>query len=246
MNKYYTYFIGGGVFFVACIVAYFITSLLVGKGASSGSDDDSPVTYANVSSKSVTDSVTTIKQQIKTKKKVVPEIFVISKEKVGNTYTLQVSCINVPKGTSVYYRIDVLGKYSNDGTFTNIAGCKTGKYVVEAYDKASNSFIVGLEIDGFVLSPEDQPVQKMSAAEFQRLLLNQNDNSLLGGKNPRVARYVNITCVGLHEDDFPAGDIQHLRDKIANGIWRSAVVSSVGYNERGQINAATIRPVYDE
>ena len=78
----------------------------------------------------------------------------------------------------------------------------------------------------------------------QSLLLNQNDNSLLGGKNPKVARTVIIRAQGLEEGERAPGDILAVREKIANGIWTSARVVSVGYDNSGRINSVTIQPVY--
>ena len=85
---------------------------------------------------------------------------------------------------------------------------------------------------------------EMTAAQFQALLLNQNDNSLLGGKNPKIAKSVALSFTDLKEGEKRPNDILAVREKIAFGIWSSARVVRVGYDESGRINSATIQPVY--
>lgn len=89
-------------------------------------------------------------------------------------------------------------------------------------------------------------VKKMSAVEFQRLLLDQNDSSLLGGMNHGVARRVSIIVRSLNEGDRKPEDILAVRDKIANGIWVSAIVNSVNYDSQGKINSIVISPIYPD
>jgi len=89
-------------------------------------------------------------------------------------------------------------------------------------------------------------VNKMSAVEFQRLLLDQNDSSLLGGMNHGVAKRVSIIVRSLNEGDRKPEDILAVRDKIANGIWVSAIVNSVNYDSQGKINSIVISPIYPD
>lgn len=101
----------------------------------------------------------------------------------------------------------------------------------------------------FVPKPEPPKpvpeVSRMSKDEFQSLLLNQKDNSLLGGKNPKVALSVIIRTQGMNEGERAPGDILAVREKIANGIWTSLRVVAVGYDDNsGKINSVTIQPIY--
>ena len=256
MNKTTKILIACLAFILTCLVAYIVTSLIVGKDSSSEKNS----TLSGIESKEATIEKSKVRETINEEIAAQadstqmdgetaiesPQIIVISKVKNGNKYTLKVECENVPERGKVYYKIVEINKTSNDGNFSNIPGCKSGKYTVVAINFVTNASIAELQIGGFTLAAEETTEQKMSVGEFQSLLLNQSDNSLLGGKNPRVARYVKLTCLGLRDDDYAAGDIQHVRDKIANGIWKTAIVISVNYNERGQINAATIKPVYYE
>lgn len=93
---------------------------------------------------------------------------------------------------------------------------------------------------------EAAKVNRMSASDFQRLLLDQNDSSVLGGKNPKVARTVSITVKSLRDGDKKPGDILAVREKIANGIWTSASVSSVNYDSQGRVNSVVIIPNYPD
>ena len=91
---------------------------------------------------------------------------------------------------------------------------------------------------------EEKRVEQMTSSEFQSLLLNQNDNSLLGGKHPKVAKTVTLSFEGLHEEERIPGDILAVREKIAFGKWNSAKVLRVGYDENGRINSAKVQPIY--
>ena len=174
-----------------------------------------------------------------------PEIIVVNLRQTGSTYSLKVKCENVPTDMTINYKILGIDIVSENGEFKRIPGISSGKYTITAFNVADQQTIARKEVNGFAITEEpQQQVSKMTASEFQSLLLNQNDNTLLGGRNPKVSRYVALKCTGLREDDFPANDILHVREKIANGIWKSASVTSIGYNEQGLINSATISPIY--
>ncbi len=86
---------------------------------------------------------------------------------------------------------------------------------------------------------------RMSKQEFQKLLLTQTDVTLLGGKNPKVAKHIRFTIQNMHSDEtIRPDDVLSIRAKIANDIWTSAKVISVDYDNNGLINAATVSPVY--
>lgn len=98
---------------------------------------------------------------------------------------------------------------------------------------------------------EPAPVQKMTTGEFQSLLLNLHDNSLIAGRNlkarhPKVAESVSLSFEGMREGERRPTDIQEVRDKIANEQWESARVVSLGYDANGHVNAASIKPIYPE
>lgn len=86
---------------------------------------------------------------------------------------------------------------------------------------------------------------RMSAAEFQ-MLISGGDNSILGGKNPKVAKTISFSVSGLREGDRHPQDIVGIRAKVGNGIWTSFSVHSVGYDSQGRINSAVIVPNYPD
>lgn len=87
--------------------------------------------------------------------------------------------------------------------------------------------------------------EKLSAAQFSGLM-HSGDVSILGGKNPKVAKVVTIHVAGARSDDRRPDDIQAVRDKVSNGIWSGYTVSGVGYDGNGKINSVTVQPSYPE
>lgn len=86
---------------------------------------------------------------------------------------------------------------------------------------------------------------KMSAAEFQSLIAG-GDNSILGGKNPKVSKSISFSVSGLREGERRPQDVVGIREKVGNGVWASFTVSSVGYDAQGKINSAIIVPHYPD
>lgn len=162
---------------------------------------------------------------------------------IGDAYSLQIICTNVPVNVTLEYEIPDLQKKNSDGFFTRIPGRKSGSYKVNVRNSATGEVLASKVVSGFKII-DVKPVELMSAGEFQTLLLNQNDNSLLGGKHPKVSKSIALSFEGLHDDEKKPGDILSVREKIAYGIWSSAKVLRVGYDEKGRINSAKIQPVY--
>ena len=88
---------------------------------------------------------------------------------------------------------------------------------------------------------EEPKIKPMTASEFQHKLLNFGDMSILGGRNPQVAKSVSI-----HINGGGSTDIQSVRDKIKNEIWKSVSVTNVGHDNKGRINSVTINVVKNE
>lgn len=167
----------------------------------------------------------------------------------GSTYSFVVEIYNVPEGVKVQYDLlnqEKVVRSSESGKFSKIPGNETGSYTIRAIDKGTKnelarSIVVGCELKA-------QTVQtlanKMSAGEFQSILLNESDSSILGGKNPRVANSISFSFHGLRDDDTKPRDVVSIRERIALGIWKSASVVSVGYDNAGRINSAVISVGY--
>lgn len=247
MNNNLKYALCAGVFLLCVGIGFLATRL--GKDDTqkeAEGDSLSAVSESKVQSPSVvaTDSMET-DTKVNEKKESQAPVEMVTKEvkKKGNFYTLRVTCINIPENVTIQYEIPALGKKSSDGVFTKIPGSKTGSYLVNVVNAQTNDILLSESVSGFVLI-EDAKVDKMTAAQFQALLLNQNDNSLLGGKHPKIARYVALSFTGLQDGEKRPNDFLAVREKIAFGIWSSARVLRVGYDDSGRINSASIQPVY--
>lgn len=162
--------------------------------------------------------------------------------KSGETYSFSVRVEGIP-GIAIRFELwnSKCIKKSSDGRFTEIPASASGYYTVLAIDCKTNQEICRKEVKGFV-----KGIEKMSKSEFQALLLNLHDTSLLGGKHPKVAKKVNIQVTNLRSGERRPGVIYDVREKILNGLWASVRVDNVGYNEKGQINSATLTAVYSE
>lgn len=180
----------------------------------------------------------------------------------GDSYRFKCTCTGVPEGTNIHYELwsDRLVQSSKDGNFKNVPGIAGGKYkLCLVKDEAEN--LVTIRVSGFVpIENEDSTesggaVQKkkmlITKDEFETKMLNPNDNSLVVArratdKKTVLAHGFSITIVGMatSEKNLPT-DIEGIHDKIHFGIWKSARVIELVYNEKtGQVTKATISPVY--
>ena len=137
-----------------------------------------------------------------------------------------------------------------------------GKYkLCLVKDEAEN--LVTIRVSGFMpIENEDsqksgETVQEkpkkplITKDEFETKMLNPNDNSLVVArratdKKTVLAHGFSITIVGMatSEKNLPT-DVEGIHDKIHFGIWKSARVIELVYNEKtGQVTKATISPVY--
>lgn len=179
----------------------------------------------------------------------------------GDSYRFKCTCTGVPEGTNIHYELwsDRLVQSSQDGNFKNVPGIAGGKYkLCLVKDEAEN--LVTIRVSGFMpIENEGSPgsegaVQKkplITKDEFEKKMLNPNDNSLVVArratdKKTVLAHGFSITIVGMatSEKNLPT-DIEGIHDKIHFGIWKSASVIELVYNEKtGQVTKATISPVY--
>ena len=233
MNANKKFLFGCGVFVVCAIVGFLLTRFAQDRIDGNESDKPDTTIIDPVDPEVNVDSLE--QQPVKIESMV--------KKTSNNVYSLQISCSNVPDDAVLVYEIPDLQKKNSDGYFTQIPGRKSGSYKVIVKNHATNEVLASKDVSGFKLI-EEKPVETMSAGEFQALLLNQNDNSLLGGKNPKVAKSIAFSFEGLNDGDKRPGDILSVREKIAYGIWSSARVLRVGYDEKGRINSVKIQPVY--
>lgn len=174
----------------------------------------------------------------------------------GDSYRFRCTCTGVPEGTNIHYELwsNRLVQSSKDGNFKNVPGIAGGKYKL-CLVKDENENLVTIRVSGFMPveneGPEKPKKMLITKDEFEAKMLNPNDNSLVVArratdKKTVLAHGFSITIVGMatSEKNLPT-DIEGIHDKIHFGIWKSARVIELVYNEKtGQVTKATISPVY--
>ena len=249
MNTKVKYLLGCIVFVLCVLVGYFITKYI---GESSESKDtemellgtQSVEEQPNFPASSETTKEAGVDDKDNNELSEPLQIALTEVQKNGDYYTLHVTCVNIPVNVILGYEIPVLKQKNTDGYFSRIPGCKSGSYKIVVTNSSTGEVLASKVVTGFKLI-EEKPKELMTSGEFQSLLLNQNDNSLLGGKHPKVARSVSLSFEGLRDGDRKPSDILAVREKIAYGIWSTAKVLHVGYDENGKINSARIQPIYN-
>ena len=247
MNTNLKYLLGGATFLLCAGGGYFVTKAIKGT---SDKNEIQP-SGAIESSVKTTDEVIKDTLQSTTEDTRVPEIAVTEPVKIasavvkkaGSDYTLQITCMNVPSNVILGYEIPDLKMKNTDGFFIRIPGRKSGSYTVNVTNSKTGEVLASKVVTGFV-KVEEPVADLMTASEFQTLLLDQKDNSLLGGKHPKVAKSISLSFEGLEDGERKPNDILDVRLKIANEIWKNAKVLRVGYDESGKINSARIQPIY--
>ena len=252
MDAKVKYLLSGIVFILCVFVGYFITKYLGGSSEPNVTGTELLENQTVVEQPSFPASPQASKEtgddgsEVKEKKGLSEPLTIALTEvrKNGDSYTLHVVCANVPINVILEYEIPKINQKNLDGYFTRIPGCESGSYKLIVKNSSTGEILASKVVSGFKLI-EEKPIELMSSSEFQSLLLNQNDNSLLGGKHPKVAKVVTLSFEGMRDNDRKPGDILAVREKIAYGIWSSAKVLRVGYDENGKINSARIQPIYN-
>jgi hypothetical protein len=244
MNTNLKYLLGGSAFLICAGVGFIVTRAI--KGSSPKMElQQVEASSVKETNEVIKDTVSPVPennvQEMPVLQKPVKIVSAVVK-KTGDDYTLQITCSDVPANVVLGYEIPDLRMKNTDGYFIRIPGRKSGNYRVNVTNSLTGEVLASKTVTGFIR--EETKVELMSSGEFQALLLNQNDNSLLGGKHPKVAKSVALSFEGLRDDDRRPGDILAVREKIAYGIWTSAKVIKVGYDESGRINSARIQPIY--
>lgn len=249
MNTKVKYLLGCIVFVLCVLVGYLITKFVGDRSETKETETELIGTPSGEEQPNIPESyeATNETEGDKDNKEISEPLKISLTEvgRIGDSYTLHVICENVPANVILGYEIPDLNQKNIDGYFTRIPGCKSGRYKVVVTNSSTGEILASKVVSGFKLI-EEKPIELMTSGEFQSLLLNQNDNSLLGGKHPKVAKSVSLTFEGLRENDRKPTDILAVREKIAYGIWSSARVLRVGYDEKGKINSARIQPIYKD
>ena len=247
MNANLKYLLGCATFLLCAGGGYFVTKAIKGSPDKNEPQPSGPIEVSvKTTDEEIKDTLPSTTEDTRVPEMSATEpvrIASVVVKKAGSDYTLEVICTNVPENVILGYEIPDLKMKNTDGFFIRIPGRKSGSYKVNVTNNVTGEILASKVVSGFVKA--DEPVADlMTASEFQTLLLNQNDNSLLGGKHPKVAKSISLSFEGLKDGERKPNDILDVRLKIANEIWNSAKVLRVGYDESGRINSARIQPIY--
>jgi len=96
-------------------------------------------------------------------------------------------------------------------------------------------------IEEEVVEVKKPEMERKSAKWFETLLVNESDNTLLGG-NTYVAKNIKFSFIGLKEGENRPYDVLGIREKLyTTQVWKKVSVSKVGYDEvTGKIVSAVI------
>lgn len=162
-----------------------------------------------------------------------------------NTYSFKVKIDNPP---SIPYKVvlteKVTGKTiaeSKDGSFVGIppSNAEGGIYLIKIVDTKKDSVLCTPQtLDGFI---QVQKIgNKLSTADLQKLI-DSGDDSLIGnGENPYLAPDYTINYKGLSNEDEHPSNLADVIEKLEMGIWSSAKVESVEYNDTKHIKNITL------
>ncbi len=193
----------------------------------------------------------------------------ISKPKLNDDcYSFVVTANNLPQNESVYYELyNIKGmkvKSSTNGSFSGIPGVPGGKYIVwlvgSKSGKLKSTFVQGCiptnTENNIKNGKEDEIVERprkmlVTKEDFQSKLLNANDMTLkmsrkASDKKSLLSKNFYVVVINMNSDENKKPtDIEGVREKIHFGIWKSASVTDISYDEAtGQVTRVVIKPIY--
>lgn len=162
-------------------------------------------------------------------------------DKESNSFSLSLYADSTAGAEITYYLLygDSVLMQNKEGLFTGIAPFEEG-YNVRAKVVWSDTTIMTPVVHRFGFAVPQEPVEKMTAEELQRLI-NACDKSLKQGKNEHVAQGVKLVvnnCQMKAPRMIP--DVIIL---IENQVWESVEVTSLDYDEYNLITSVTLKPV---
>ena len=186
----------------------------------------------------------------------------------GDCYSFVVTANNLPQNESVYYELyNIKGmkvKSSTNGSFSGIPGVPGGKYIVwlvgSKSGKLKSTFVQGCiptnTENNIKNGKEDEIVERprkmlVTKEDFQSKLLNANDMTLkmsrkASDKKSLLSKNFYVVVINMNSDENKKPtDIEGVREKIHFGIWKSASVTDISYDEAtGQVTRVVIKPIY--
>lgn len=142
-------------------------------------------------------------------------------------------------------RQPIPGMNQKDGKF-EVPAASDGQYYVYVVDEAGHESeyvsVTGCKPEGKSIAEKD----RITKEEFQKLLMDMNPNAATKAMQGRIASSVHYQFANLDDDDKEM-EPRHYTGIITNlqiGHWKSVSVSSVGYNNAGQLNQARLSVEY--
>lgn len=85
----------------------------------------------------------------------------------------------------------------------------------------------------------------ISKSDFQKRMLDFNDNTWIYSKTSFVAKNFRVKVIRTHDEDVDyVSNIEDVREKIEFGIWKSARVIKLEYDSQGYVTLAEVEPIY--
>ena len=129
---------------------------------------------------------------------------------------------------------------SKNGSFVGVPPSEVegGIYIIYLVDKKDSVLCTPQTMDGFL--PVQNVGNKLSMAELQKLI-DTGDDSLIGnGENPYLAPDYTINYKGLSNEDDHPDNLADVLEKLDMGVWNSAKVESVEYDNTNHIKSITL------
>lgn len=191
----------------------------------------------------------------------------------GDSYSFVVTAINMPQNESPSFELynkSVKLQSSSNGVFSNVPGVAGGKYIVWLVGsksgrltsttirgcnlprtEADNKSVATDSVKQETAKPEKPKKMLITKDEFQSRLLNANDMTLkmarkASDKQSILSKNFNVAVIDMNpEENKKPSDVEGVREKIHFGIWKSATVVDISYDEAtGQVTRVVVKPVY--
>lgn len=168
----------------------------------------------------------------------------------GDGYSVKVRLANAEGLSNYYFRIcekysDKVVAKSNDGSFSGVpySSADGGCYRIQVVSNGRDSILAELDVMEFVRQIK---VDSQMTKETLQEMINTRDESLLGaGENDYLAPDYKISFTGLSADARKPKLFSEVFEKLDNGIWTSAKVTKLGYDNMNRICSITIAVVED-
>ena len=173
----------------------------------------------------------------------------------NGTYTFSVIASGIPPYSNVVYTFNQGRRgwvNSNNGTFTGVAP-ETRSVTVYALAKRDGQLVAKAEttVSGFDKLPatatSDKP--KLSVSQVATMFRNRekglrySDDHL---RHPLIAKHLSLSFSGLRPGDAKPQVINDIYDKLNFGLWQSANVVSLSYDNDNKVNGIHFSVTYPD